>query len=291
MANAITKTDVYSMVTDRIIEQMQNGIIPWHKPWCGISAGAVSYATGKPYSLLNQILLGKPGEWLTFKQIMDAKGRVKRGEKSSFVCFFKQMSYTEVVKDENGEEEKKSHTFPMLRYYNVFHISQCEGIESKIKDDETPELQPCERAEQVVDGYYKRENCKLIKMESDSAFYSPDRDCVVVPLMEQFSVADEYYSTLFHETTHSTGAEKRLNRDFSGGFGSDPYAKEELVAELGAAFLCNRCGLDSDKAFKNNTAYIQNWVRRFREDKKMIVSAASKAEKAVKFILNGKDDE
>lgn len=290
MAHAITKTDVYSMVTDRIIEQMQNGVIPWHKPWRGFSAGAVSYATGKPYSLLNQLLLGLPGEYLTFKQIMDAKGRVKKGEKASFVCFFKQMSYTETIRNEQGEEEKKSHTFPMLRYYNVFHISQCEGLESRIKEEEKSSIQPNERAEQVAGGYFQRENCKLMKTESDRAFYNPGRDCVVVPLMEQFGEVDEYYSTLFHETTHSTGAEKRLNREFSCNFGSDPYAKEELVAELGAAFLCNYCGLDSDKAFKNSAAYIQGWVRRFKEDKKMIVSAASKAEKAVKFILNGKEE-
>ena len=122
---------------------------------------------------------------------------------------------------------------------------------------------------------------------SNRAFYSPSEDSVTVPAMEQYDIVEEYYSTLFHETTHSTGHASRLNRDMTGHFGSDSYSKEELVAELGAAFLVQKCGMDSAKAFKNSVAYIQSWSKKFKEDKKLIVSAASKAEKAVKFILTG----
>ena len=188
-------------------------------------------------------------------------------------------------KPEIKEEEK---LIPVLRYYTVFHEEDCEGIPMK-GDKEEPKsaLTPVEEAEKVVNGYYGREACKLHVELSNRAFYSPSEDSVTVPAMEQYDIVEEYYSTLFHETTHSTGHSSRLNRDMTGHFGSDSYSKEELVAELGAAFLVQKCGMDSAKAFKNSVAYIQSWSKKFKEDKKLIVSAASKAEKAVKFILTG----
>jgi antirestriction protein ArdC len=142
-----------------------------------------------------------------------------------------------------------------------------------------------ESAEKVVNDYFSRESCKLNVKLSDKAYYCPSTDEVVVPQLDQYDSADEYYSTTLHEMTHSTGHSSRLNRDLGNFFGSDPYAKEELIAEIGAAFLTNKCGLDSEKAFKSSVAYIQSWSRRFKEDKRLIVSAATKAQKAVEFIL------
>ena len=284
-------TDVYQIVTDRILEQMEKGIIPWQKPWRGGLEGAISYATGRPYSLLNQFLLGREGEYLTFKQVKEAGGRVKEGAKSQMVVFFKMFPTKDFrkKKDEDGKEtmEEEIKMIPVLRYYNVFHIEDCEGIKSKLHEKPVCTLKPVEQAEKIINDYYGREKCTLEIKLSDRAFYSPSCDSVTVPKMEQYAVVEEYYSTLFHETGHSTGHTSRLNRDLGGMFGSDKYSKEELVAEMVSAFLCQKCGLDSEKAFKNSVAYIQGWAKKFEGDKKLIVSAASKAEKAVNFILTG----
>lgn len=284
----MANVDVYQMVTDRILEQMANGVIPWQKPWHGGLEGAISYTTGRPYSLLNQLLLGKEGEYLTFNQVKERGGKVKKGAKAQMVVFFKRFVVKEEQTNEEGEKEEKQKVIPLLKHYMVFHIDDCEGIESKIDEKPVCTLSPIESAEKVIDTYYGRESVKLNVRLSDKAYYSPSSDEVVSPKLEQYDSAEEYYSTLFHESTHSTGIESRCNRDMSGWFGTDPYAKEELVAELGAAFLSNKCGLDSDKAFRNSVAYLQSWSRRFKEDKRLIVSAATKAQKAVDFILNGK---
>jgi len=284
-------TDVYELVTARVLEQLEAGVIPWQKPWHGGLEGALSYATGKPYSLLNQFLLPKEGEYLTFKQVQDAGGKVKKGAKSYMVVFFKMFPTKDFrkKKDEEGNEtmEEDVKMIPVLRYYNVFHIEDCEGISPKHDTKPVCTLKPVEQAEKVIADYYGREKCTLNLEISDKAFYSPKSDSVTCPKMEQYEIVEEYYSTIFHETGHSTGHVSRLNRELGGMFGSDKYSKEELVAEMVSAFLCQKCGLDSDKAFKNSVAYIQGWAKKLEGDKKFIVSAASKAEKAVKYILTG----
>lgn len=284
------KVDVYTLVTNRIIEQMEKGIIPWQKPWHGGLEGAISYTTGRPYSLLNQFLLGKEGEYLTFKQVQSLGGKVKKGAKSNMVVFFKPFPIKEEVINENGEKEFNTKLIPLLRHYMVFHIDDCEGIKSKLGEKPTSTLKPWENAENIINDYYNRESCKLDLKISNRAYYCPSTDEVVAPMIEQYSTLDEYYSTIFHETTHSTGHSSRLNRDLSHFFGTDLYAKEELIAEIGAAFLVSKSGLDSEKAFKNSCAYLQSWCKRFKEDKKLIVSAATKAQKAVDFILYGKGE-
>jgi antirestriction protein ArdC len=279
--------DIYESITNKILEQLSKGIIPWQRPWHGGLEGAKSYVTGKPYSLLNQLLLGREGYYLTWKQISDLGGTVKKGCKSNIVVFYKMTKTTE-TKMVDGEIKEEEKLIPVLRYYTVFHEEDCEGIPMKGGNDEPKSvLSPVKEAEKVIAGYYGREACKLNIELSNRAFYSPSGDYVTVPAMEQYDIVEEYYSTLFHETTHSTGHSSRLNRDMTGHFGSDSYSKEELVAELGAAFLVQKCGMESEKAFKNSAAYIQSWSKKFKEDKKLIVSAASKAEKAVKFILTG----
>jgi antirestriction protein ArdC len=277
--------DIYASITDRILEQLAQGQIPWQRPWHGGLEGAKSYVTGKPYSLLNQLLLFREGYYLTWKQITDLGGRVKKGCKSNIVVFYKMTKYKE-TKMVDGEIKEKEKLTPVLRFYTVFHVDDCEGIPSK-GERPRPVLSPIEGAEKIVSDYYGRESCKLNVTLSNRAFYSPSEDSVTVPKLEQYEIVEEYYSTLFHETTHSTGHSSRLNRDMTGHFGSDSYSKEELVAELGAAFLVQKCGMDSAKAFKNSVGYIQSWSKKLKEDKKLIVSAASKAEKAVKFILTG----
>ena len=273
--------DIYAAVTDRIIAQMEQGVIPWLKPW-RTNGKAVSHATGKPYSLLNQMLLGRPGEYLTFKQCQAAGGRVKKGEKSNMVVFWK---WIEQEDEETGETKE----VPFLRYYNVFHIDQCEGITAKHTTEAAfPDgADTQEAAQDIIHDYLSRTGVKLLHEEGDHAFYRPSTDEIVLPLRKQFISTAEYYSTVWHELVHSTGHPSRLNRlDKVVAFGSDVYSKEELVAEIGAAALVNHCGLETSTSLRNNAAYVQNWLSVLKGDKRFIVSAAGKAEKAINLILN-----
>lgn len=289
---------VYQMVTDRIIEQMQNGIIPWHNPWHMTGSAeemAINYVTRRPYSLVNQWLLLEPGEYLTFKQVTALGGKVKKGSKSRFVVFFTKVAYT-VKNERTGEDEERS--YPLLRYYNVFRLADCEGIQSKIEKPEAGavvELPLCDEADAAISDYVFSQPTLSFQNDkpSDRAYYSPADDKVVVPMRSQFDEMAEYYSTAFHELTHSTLTESRCNRKQDGAgasfFGSKAYSREELVAEMGAAMLCSNFGIDCDKAFKNSVAYLQSWVRELKNDAKAIVVAAGKAEKAVRYILGERE--
>lgn len=277
---------VYEMVTERIINQLEQGIIPWEKPWSGLADGAYNRISKRSYSLINQLILKHDGEYATFKQWQDLGGKVRKGAKSEIVVFWKLLPVDE--KQPDGTTETKS--IPFLRYYNVFHISQVEGVEpleKKIRND----IEPIEEAEKILSDYITRENITLKNVAGDRAYYSPNQDMICLPLMEQFKDASEYYSTAFHEATHSTMKESRCNRaeDRKGklvAFGSDEYSKEELVAEIGSANILNMLGIETKKSFRNSAAYIQNWLEVLKNDVKFIVSASSKAEKAVKYILN-----
>ena len=294
-------TSVYQMVTDRIIAQMEKGIVPWQKPWGGVADWAISYESRKPYSLINQFLLEKPGEYLTWTQIKAHEGTVKKGAKSKFVVFFsfvpdkKLLAAKERKAAAEGrsltDRERKSCTFPVLKYYTVFHIEDTEGIESKIKQvDPAEKINPIETAEQVINAYLERET--TLKFQNDKpsgrAFYSPTLDEVVVPMLSQFQLPEEYYSTAFHEFTHSTIPASRCNRvteNANAFFGNHDYSREELVAEIGAAMLCSHCGIESKSSFRNSIAYLQNWLKALKNDNKMIVWVAARAEKAARYIL------
>ena len=271
--------DIYAEVTSRIIAQLEQGQIPWSKPWIS-SGSAISRATGKPYSLLNQMILGKPGEYVTFKQVQQEGGHVRKGEKSSMVVFWKFIEQ----EDEETHEKKQ---VPFLRYFSVFHIDQCEGLKPKHVQDLPATVRPDEKAENIITDYLQRSGVKLIHQEGDRAFYRPSTDSITLPLMAQFKDVAEYYSTFMHEAVHSTCAAGRLNRlEKTAFFGSDAYSKEELIAELGASALVSHCGLETSSSFRNNAAYIQSWLQALRNDKRLIVSASGKAEKAVDLILN-----
>lgn len=275
----MAKVDVYGIITDRIIEQLEKGIIPWEKPWTGTQSGAISGATGKAYSILNQMLLGKPGEYYTYNQVLAKGGHVRKNEKAQIVVFWKQIKAVE--QDEAGQPIEKA--IPMLRYYSVFHIEQCEGIESQQRQTE---YLPHPAAENIVIGYCQREGLAIRHQRGDEAYYSPSRDCVVLPLREQFNSVAEYYSTVYHELTHSTGHSSRLNRlKATAHFGNDNYSREELVAEIGAAALLNYAGIETKKSLRNNAAYIQSWLSALRNDKRMIVQASGAASKAVDLII------
>lgn len=274
--------NVYEIVTNRIIEELEKGVIPWEKPWTGIRSGAFNRVSKKPYSLLNQMLLKHTGEYATFKQWQNLGGRIKKGAKSEIVVFWKILQVEE--EKENGEKENKN--VPVLRYFNVFHISQVDGVEPlKIPFSD---VEPIEGAEKIIKDYVNREHINFEECANDKAYYSPSRDCVVVPKKEQYKFINEYYSTTFHELVHSTGHKSRLDRLTTGAnaaFGSETYSKEELVAEIGSANIMNLLGIETTKTFRNTVAYIQSWLQVLKNDNRFIVSAASKAEKAVDYIL------
>ena len=291
--------DIFAAVTDRIIAELESGIIPWNRPWSGVSEGAIRRSNGKPYSLINQLLLGKPGEYLTFKQCKDEGGKVKKGAKSKMVVFWKVLHREKkdasgnVIRDENGLPVDDP--IPMLRYYNVFHIDDCEGIQPKYTAEHLPATaSSLERAEEIIAEYSSRAKLTIEHSKQNRAFYSPSRHLVSLPLMEQFEDTAGYYETAFHELTHSTGHESLLNRfsenDGAAAFGSESYSKEELVAEIGACGILHELGLETAKSFRNNAAYIQSWLSALKNDKRLIVSAAGRAEKAIRLILGEQED-
>lgn len=277
---------VYEMVTDRIISQLKQGVIPWQKPFTGIRSGAYNRISKKSYSLLNQMLLQYDGEYATFKQWESLGGHIRKGEKSEIVVFWK----IQPVEDIREDGTKQVKQIPLLRYFNVFHISQVDGVEPLPKDA-LNDIEPIEKTESILHDYWNRENITVEHVKGNDAYYSPSRDLIRLPLFEQFTDANEYYSTAFHESVHSTMKENRCNRteDRKGrlvAFGSNEYSKEELVAEIGSANLMNIIGIETKKSFRNSTAYIQNWLSVLKNDVKFIVSASGRAEKAADYILN-----
>ena len=278
--------DIYAEVTDRIIAQLEQGIIPWRRPWTGVRTGAISHSTGRPYSILNQLLLGKPGEYMTFAQAKAEGGHIRKGAKAKMVVFWKLLG----VQDQDANGDTITKPVPFLRYFQVFHLDDCEGISPKWADKLPDVVNPSAHAEELLNGYIDREHITLEQVASNEAYYSPSRDLIHLPLMEQFDDQAEYYSTPFHEAAHSTGHTSRLNRigitSQAAAFGSETYSKEELVAEISAASLVHECGLETPQSFKNSAAYVQSWLKALRDDKRMIISAAGQAEKAVRRILN-----
>ena len=284
---------IAEMVAERILAELEKGIIPWRKPWSESGRWAVSHNNGKRYSLLNQLLLGEPGEYITFNQCRAAGGKVKKGAKSKFVVFWSPVVKTET--NDAGEELVKKYF--VLKYYNVFNLKDCEGVDVKyFKMPELTEHDSVKEAEEII-GLYQENNPELtIERESlsDRAFYSPTFDSITVPMKEQFKSIAEFYSTLFHEMGHSTGHSSRLNR-FKGEaavarFGSEEYSKEELVAEIVSATLMNHIGIETSSSFENSAAYIAGWSKKIKEDPDVIIAAAGKAEKAVQYILGNEEE-
>lgn len=275
------KFDIYKTITDRIIEQLENNEIPWRKSWLNVCNGAFNRVSKRPYSLLNQLLLSHTGEYASFKQWSELGGTIRKGEKSEIVVFW---TFLNKVKTEDGDEIKEK--IPILKYYRVFHISQVDGVEPLETVELSESIQPIEQADNVIDDYVKRERVTYVEKMCNDAYYSPLLDMVTVPCKKQYEEVAEFYSTTFHELTHSTGHKKRLNRFEVSSFGKEAYSKEELVAEIGSASILNLLGIETSQSFENSAAYISAWLKKLKNDKRLIVSAAGKAEKAVNLILN-----
>ena len=269
---------VYELVTSKILESLDKGTVPWRKPW---TAGIPRNATTKrPYSGINAVLLGMAPytdqRWLTFKQAGQLGGNVRKGERSTLVVFWKQLQ----VADAQHEESTK--TFPLLRYFNVFNVAQCDGLTlSTIAD--TPTVEPIAAAQAIVDGMPNPP--RVAHDGDDRAYYVPSIDSVHMPAMNTFHAAEEYYSTAFHELAHFTRHQTRLNRESletPAPFGSEVYSREELVAEFAAAFLSAHARIDNTIA--NSAAYIAGWSKALRSDKRLVITAASQGQKAADYI-------
>lgn len=281
MAKVSGQRKIYEMINERIIDLLEKGEIPWRKPW--ISGDPVNFITRKPYRGINPFILISSGfscqYWVSFKQVKGKGGRIKKGEKGFPVVFWKWIE----IPDSESELEKKR--VPFLRYYNVFNLQQTEGID--IPKFQTKSFDPILGAAKVI---HQMPKAPVIEHKENRAYYRPIDDVVNMPKANLFQSNEEYYSTLFHELAHSTGHKSRLNRDEISStslFGSHDYSKEELVAEMGSAFLCGHCGIEPS-VIKNQAAYIQNWLKQLQNNKKWLIYAAAKAQKAADFILGVK---
>jgi len=295
---------VYDIVTDNIISMLDKGIVPWRKPWGMSGTGIARNAWNKPYRGINVFLLAarrmdagfQSNFWVTYKQAQKEGGTVRKGEKGTAVVFWK-VGKAERVWDEEKQKTITRRPF-MLRYFTVFNLDQIDGMKltkamkaerDAIEAGQNPDLVTgnFDDAEAVIGTYLSRENAPSYdEVLSDSAFYVPSADRISVPARTQYEKPEEFYSTVFHEFTHSTGHPDRLARREHGEvrhFGDDLYAAEELVAEFGSAMLCAEAGIDN--TVENSAAYIASWKSRLQADPKLVVQAAGKAQKAADYIL------
>lgn len=252
--------------------------MPWRKPWTGGQLPA-NMVTKHPYNGVNFLMTYGEFDspwYLTIKQVLAKGGRVKADEMKNSTPIVYMKFGEHVVENEDGETETKPYRF--MRYYRVWNLSQCEGIEPPASTEEVFEHKPIEAAETLVKTYGA-----TIKHKQQRAFYRPSDDVVNMPKKTSFKQTEEYYSVLFHELTHHTGHKSRLNRLRPDFFGGHEYSKEELVAEFGASFLCAELNI-INKTVDNSAAYIQSWLKALQNDRKLLISAASKAKKAVRHI-------
>ncbi len=274
-------SQIYDRITERIVALLEKGTVPWNKPWNTKTGWPRNLVSKKPYRGINVFLLGEASYespyWLTFRQAWQLGGCIRRGEKSCTILFWQQKT---LMDEESGEERN----IPLLRLYNVFNVSQCDGLKDMPTSSETTEPVAVTKPAEIVE---KMPKPPKIKHGMTKSFYSPKDDCVSLPLQKRFGREEEYYSTLFHELVHATGHQTRLGRPTlteKAGFGSDPYCKEELIAEMGAAFLCGHAEI-VERTIDNSAAYIKGWMEKLKSDKLLIVQAAAQAQRAADFIL------
>ena len=271
------KKNVYDMITDKMVEALEQGIIPWKQSWNGRYNAPMNYASKTGYKGLNPFILQmvkdmkgyKNNLWVTFNQTKKLGYTVNKGESGTPIIFWKFI--------ENKKSDGTKETIPLLRYYTIFNVEQT-NIKLKIKEVEKKEIDTIDACEKMVLAYKD-----MPPISNGSPSYVPSRDIINMPHRNDFNTSEDYYSVLFHEMIHSTGSVKRLNRLKSTNFGSDEYSKEELVAEMGASFLCSLTGI-APKVEKNQTAYIQGWIKKLKGDSKILISCAGKSQKAVEYI-------
>lgn len=305
-SNVRERRDVYERVTDLIIAQLEAGTVPWSRSWSSEAAGALgglhrNLLSGRPYAGVNQIVAWATAydrgytanAWVTYAQARKLGGSVRAGEQGTPIMFWKFPKPDESDEsDESDDATRRRRPFAVA--HTVFNVAQCTGLPDAVDlYGEAPEFVPVERAQRVVDSMRA---APVIRHGGPDAWYSVQRDLVQMPDPRAFETPDAYYHTLFHELAHSTRHSSRLDRRFRGEqepdsprrFGSADYSREELVAELAAVMVCAACAIDAD--IPRSAAYVDNWLRMLRDDRRMLVFAASKAQHAADWILGGRAD-
>ena len=273
--------DLYSEVTARIVAKMESGVMPWAKSWNAGTAIPMNAITNRPYSGINVLVFWLSAEkgyarprYLTFKQALAVGGNVRKGEHGTKIYFFKQLH----VADKNDADKQK--TIPMLREYTVFNVDQCDNLPDKVRLGEIG-VRNADSRETLADEFITATNADF-REGAGRPCYVPSQDFITVPSFADFHSMPDYYAAAFHELTHWTGHKTRLDRDLKGRFDQDAYAAEELIAELGAAFLCAEFGFDNTA--DSHASYLANWLALLKADKRAIFTAASKAQAAADYL-------
>src|SRR5438045_1104484 len=276
--------DLYADVSARIVAELERGAPPWVKPWSATPGQNVpqNAVSNRPYSGCNVVLLwlARNRGWatprfLTFKQALEAGGNVRKGEHGTKVYFVKQLQ----IKDGDGDEAE-TRLVPMLREYTVFNIDQCEGLPDSIRDGKPMRVRNPDTRDALADKFLLSTGADIREGHGE-AYYVPSHDFISMPAFQAFKGADHFYNVAFHELTHWTGHKSRLDRDLKTRFSSRHYAAEELVAELGAAFLSAEFGFNGDV---RNAGYMSTWIELLKSDKRAVFTAAGKASKAADYL-------
>lgn len=290
-------TKVAEIVTSKIIEKLKTGCPPWQSPYAIKRMGSLqNFKTKHRYTGINLFLLWEAptGSFLSYKQAQELGYQVRKGAKSYMCVFFTKFTPKNAQTKTNKKGEIVDNSIPCLRYYNLFDIADIEGLEAETekltgisKDRETEAGLDLSKAKQITDNYLSHHKIELKNVDDRFGFYSITEDYINMPKLELIKSDSEYYSTLFHEITHSTGHPKRLDRPLVGRnhHSVDKYSKEELIAEIGSAFLCAEAGI-IDRTIDNSAAYCEHWIKALKADHNLIISAASRANKAYDFVLN-----
>jgi antirestriction protein ArdC len=290
---ASTKLDVYQLVTDQVIALLEKGIVPWQKPWN--SAGMpMNLVSKRPYRGINLWLLNalsyELNLWVTFEQLKKIGGSVIKGEHGQIVVVWKMVKKVPEELDGTG----KAKMVPLLQYYKVYNVAQCRNVPKNlipVVDASVKPIDPIMECEAILNNV---PDMPLITFSGKAAaYYNLEKDEIALPKMKSFKTSTAYYATVFHELIHATGAEKRLHRKTVTervSFGTPSYALEELIAEMGSAFLCRFSGI-LPAEINNTVAYLDNWLEVLKGDKRFIIAASGQAQKAVDFLLNRQDNE
>lgn len=292
--------DAYNVVTDRIIAALEAGTIPWRRPWTAGDSFPRNAVTGRRYSGANVLVLTmseySDPRWLTFRQALALGGNVRKGEHGTGVVFWKFLQRTRHADGTPLVEGERAGQVPLLRYFTVFNVEQCDGLDAERlapweQDAET--FDPIVEADTITRQFFEAPGAPRFTHNGGSrAFYVPAQDHIHLPKQSAFTSNVDYYATLFHEMGHSTGHASRLNRHGLetgiGVFGSEVYSREELAAEMTSAFLAAAAGLDTT-TLPQNAAYIASWLKALKDDRKLLVVAASQGQKAADYILDAGD--
>jgi antirestriction protein ArdC len=283
-SEARMKRDLYAEVSARIVAELEAGAAPWVKPWSA-TAGANTprnAATNRPYSGCNVVLLWmaqaagyRTPRFLTFKQALQLGGNVRKGEHGTKVYFVKQLQVVD-----RGDDETATRLVPLLREYTVFNVDQCENLPDNIKTGKPIRVRNPDTRDELADEFLHSTGAD-IREGNGEAYYVPSRDFISMPAFAGFKGADHFYNVAFHELTHWSGHKSRLDRNLKNRFGSRNYAAEELIAELGAAFLCAEFGFDGDV---RNAGYIASWIELLKADKRAFFTACNNAFKAADYL-------